>query len=132
MPAASAAEVNRQFTLAPGGSVCFTYPEAGSNYPVHIMVSVSAANGGTQTPSALVSAIVNRDTSSHQFTWLATNGDGTTTASTSLSGHVIATGAFSNFALMTCTLAGKSNQIELSQNASTTGRSYNYYVTMLY
>jgi hypothetical protein len=130
--AASAAEVNRQFTLAPGGSVCFTYPEAGSNQPVQIMVSTSSGNGGTQTPSALVSAVVMRDTTSKQFTWIGTNGDGTTKASTQLSGNVIATGAFSNFLLMTCTATGKSNQLELSQSGSTTTSRGTYYVTMFY
>jgi hypothetical protein len=130
--AASAAEVNRQFTLSPGGSVCFTYPAAGSNVPVHIMVSASAANGGTQTPSALMSAIVNRDTLSKQFTWIGTSGDGTTKASTSISGTVIATGAFSDYFLTTCTIPGKSNQLELIQSSTTTAIPFNYYVTMFY
>jgi hypothetical protein len=58
---ASAGEVNRQFTLAPGGAVCFTYPEAGSNAPVHIMVSESLGNGAMLVPTSLVSAVVNRD-----------------------------------------------------------------------
>ncbi len=62
------------FTIKPGGSATFTLPA--QQNPVLIEVSVTFNNGGTQTPSEIMYAVVNQDPSSHQMTWIGTNSDG--------------------------------------------------------
>ena len=58
--------------------------------PVRVEVSASLHNGATQTPSALMSAQVNEDSSSQQCTFVGTNSDGTQSAGTTLSTTTVA------------------------------------------
>jgi hypothetical protein len=45
-------------------------PLPGPYLPVHVTVSFSLENGGTQTPSELMSALVNWDGKSDRITWI--------------------------------------------------------------
>jgi hypothetical protein len=76
------------FSVEPGGCYSFALPAV--QKPVRIDVSFSLLNGGTQTPSELMSALVNKDPSSGQMTWIGTSNDGTQQGSNSLSGTQIA------------------------------------------
>jgi len=85
-PAATAATAKFQqytFTLSPGGSFAFKLPVIQG--PVRIEVSFTADNGGTQTPSEIMYAVVNEDPDSKQETWVGTNNNGTQTACNSQS-----------------------------------------------
>lgn len=75
------------FTLAPGASKYFLLPQNG---PVHISVSYRWSDGGTQTPSELMSALVEQNPASHAMTWIGTNSDATMAASDSLDGTIMA------------------------------------------
>jgi hypothetical protein len=80
-PAATAATAKFQqftFTLSPGGSYSFKLPVIEA--PVRIEVSFTADNGGTQTPSEIMYAVVNEDPDTKQETWVGTNNNGTQTA----------------------------------------------------
>ena|SRR5438309_7338427 len=76
--------LEEEFTLRPGTCSPFTFPEVKTSDPVQIQVGFDLRNGGTQTPSALMSALVNYIPSAHQFTWIGTNSDGTQLGSNSL------------------------------------------------
>ncbi len=130
---ASAAERNLHFVLPPGGSICFQLPAV--QLPVQVLVSESGFNGGTQTPSELLSAVVNQDAKSQQMTWLGTNSDGTSHGSSSLVGPVIATlwgggPPTINAQLHVCSLGRRT--IGITQSARTTSIPGNYFVTMFY
>jgi hypothetical protein len=130
---ASAAERNLHFVLQPGGLACFQLPAV--QLPVQILISESSFNNGTQTPSELLSAVVNQDARSQQMTWLGTNSDGTSRGSNSLAGTVIANlwgGAAPvvNAQLHVCNLAR--HTIGITQSARTTAIAGNYFVTMFY
>ncbi len=56
---------------------------------MRIDISFSLLNGGTQTPSEIMYAVVNYDPQSEEMTWVGTNNDGTSQSGTSLSGTVI-------------------------------------------
>ncbi len=131
--AVSAAERNLHFVVRPGGTTCFQLPAVA--WPVHVMVSESLLNGGTQTPSELLNAIVNQDMKSNQMTWLGANSDASAKGSNSLFGPVIATlwgGAppvvFAQ--LHVCSLAN--HTIGITQSTQTTALPGNYFVTMFY
>jgi hypothetical protein len=130
---ASAAERNLHFVVPPGGHVCFALPAI--QLPIHVMISESALNGGTQVPSELIEAIVNQDGKSTQMTWLGTNSDGSQLGSNSIATPLIASvwgGAPPTFnaQLRVCSLPNR--EIGIFQNAQTTGLPGHYYVTMLY
>ena len=59
--------------VAPGGSVSFPIPE--TQRPIFIAVSFSLQNGGTQTPSEVMYAVLNQDDKSNQFSWIGTNNE---------------------------------------------------------
>jgi len=131
--AASAAERNFHVVIPPGGHVCFALPAV--QIPIHVMISESSFNGGTQTPSELIEAIINQDAKSTQMTWLGTNSDGSQRGSNSLATPVIASlwgGAAPtvNAELRVCSLPNR--EIGIYQNARTTALPGNYYVTELY
>ena len=66
--------VQHHFSLAPGESRTFTLPV--NDTLVHVDVITPSNNHGTQTPSELMYAVINYETSSDQFTWIGTNSDG--------------------------------------------------------
>jgi len=75
-----------KFSLAPGASKTFTLPKVTS--PIRIEISAPSSNGGVQTPSELMWALVNWDNGtdgSGQITWIGTNSDGSTSGSNSYS-----------------------------------------------
>jgi hypothetical protein len=130
---AAAAERNFHFTLRPGASLCFQLPAV--QLPVQVLVSESAFNNGTQTPSELLSAVVNQDARSQQMTWLGTNSDGSSKGSNSLAGSVIATlwgggPPTVNAQLHVCSLQRRT--IGITQSSQTTSIPGNYFVTMFY
>jgi hypothetical protein len=131
--AASAGEVYHQFVVPPGGHVCFALPAV--QFPVHVMISETLLNGGTQTPSEVFEAIVNQDPKSTQMTWIGTNSDGTQKGSNSLVTPLIASlwgGAAPtvNAELRVCSLPNR--QIGIFQNARTTALPGHYDVTLLF
>ena len=71
----------RQYTffLKPGGSFTFGLPKVAS--PIRIEISSPSTNGGVQTPSELMWALVNLDSGSSNITWIGTNSDGSTLGS---------------------------------------------------
>lgn len=70
------------FSVAPGGSQSIALPE--TQGPVRIEVTFSLLNGGTQTPSEIMYAVVNQDPESLQMTWVGTNNDGSQQGSNSI------------------------------------------------
>jgi hypothetical protein len=118
----------QEFVLAPSGKQTFVLPVA--YIPVHITVSFSLENGGTQTPSELMYAVVNWDQKSDQLTWIATSSDGVTSASTTLSGSSIANIGGGNVTLSVASLAG--HTLEIAQSAARTAIDGHYVLTMSY
>jgi hypothetical protein len=118
----------QEFTLAPGASHSLVIPVA--YIPVHITVSFSPQNGGTQTPSELMQALVNWDGKSEQFTWIATSSDGTTNASNSVQGTSIANIGGGNVTLTVASTSG--HALSISQSATRTSLDGHYVVTMSY
>jgi hypothetical protein len=120
------------FTLAPGGSQSFVVPAVQS--PVRIEVSFTLANGGTQEPSELMYAVVNRDPSSKQFTWIGTNSDGSTSGSSSLKGALIASIFGGGPSTTNASLevgSASVGTLAIKQNAATT-RIPGHYIVKLY
>jgi opacity protein-like surface antigen len=76
------------FSLAPGAS-CFV-PLPAVQVPIRVMVSETLKNGGTQTPSELMTAVVDTDPSSLQLTWIGTSSNGVQSAGTTLGNPLIA------------------------------------------
>ena len=70
------------FDVAPGASASFALPK--TQWPVRIDVSFSILNGGTQTPSEVMSALVNQDPQSSKITWVGTNNDASQQAGTTV------------------------------------------------
>jgi hypothetical protein len=118
----------QDFTLAPGASHPFAIPVA--YIPVHITVSFSLENGGTQTPSELMFAVVNWDQKSGQLTWIATSSDGATSAATSLSESVIGNIGGGNVVLSVESLA--THTLTLTQSAARTSIPGHYVLTISY
>jgi hypothetical protein len=132
LPAHAATRVQYAFTLAPGASKSFPIPVIGM--PVTLSGTISGQNGGTQTPSALVGALVNQDQKSGQVTWIGTNGNGTVTVGTTLSSHVVVSYAFGN-AVITATPAtfvGGRSTLTVTQSATQTSVSDAYTITLTY
>jgi len=114
------------FTLAPGASKTFALPA--KSVPVRLSASLTAKNGATQTPCALIDAVINEDASSNQLTWIGTNGDGSQGANNTLSSSTVANFAFSNATLS----AAAGGTLTITQNAATTSIPFTYHVTMDY
>jgi hypothetical protein len=109
------------FTVAPGGSQSFALPAM--QVPVRIEVTFSLLNGGTQTPSEIMYAVVNKDPSSGQISWVGTNNDGTQSGATSLSATDIAHIFGGASPTVNATLAVDSaaaGTLKITQNAATT------------
>jgi len=69
------------FSINSGESYSFALPKVQA--PVRIEVSFSLLNGGTETPSEIMYAVVNQDQQSGQMTWIGTNSDGSQLGSNS-------------------------------------------------
>jgi hypothetical protein len=122
-----------RFTLAPGGSHDFVLPV--EQAPVHIEITLTANNGGTQEPSEIMYAVVNQDPSSKQLTWIGTNSDGSASGSSSLKGKLIASifGGGSGTTNASLNVANANTKtLSINQNASTTSRSCEYVVRMYF
>jgi hypothetical protein len=120
------------FTLAPGGTKSFPIPAVGA--PVTLSGTITLRNGGTQTPTALVGALLNQDPSSGQLTWIGTNGDGSQTVGTTLSSAVVASYAFGNAIISAspAPAAGGRGSLTVKQSATTTIIPGTYTLTLTY
>lgn len=137
LPAARAASPNvvrYEFVLAPGGSKTIGMPVILS--PVDMLVSLSAENNGTQTPSALAHALVNEDPKSRELTWIGTSSDGTTVAGTTLSSSEIAIiGPSPGNLIITAVPGGADSplgKLVFTQSAAQTTIDIRYVVTLIY
>jgi hypothetical protein len=122
-----------RFTLQPGGSFEFNLPVVQS--PVRIEVSFTANNGGTQTPSELMYAVVNQDPSSKQLTWIGTNSDGSASGSNSLEATTIASifGGASSVTNASLNVASASTAtLSINQSATTTAIPCDYVVRIYF
>jgi len=81
-PSIAAHHQDQSFTVNPGASQSFQLPRL--QVPVRIDISETILNGGTQTPSEIMYAVVNQDQVSFQFTWVGTNSDASMQTGTSL------------------------------------------------
>jgi hypothetical protein len=132
VPAKAATRTSYVFTLAPGASKSFPIPVVGA--PVTLSGTITLKNHGTQTPSALVGALVNEDASSGQLTWIGTNGDGSVTVGTTLSAKVVASYAFGN-AVITAGAASAASvrgTLTVTQSATQTILPGTYAITLTY
>jgi hypothetical protein len=127
--AASPTIVSYKFTLAPGGAKTFPLPMQGR--PVTLSASLTAQNGGTQAPTALILSTIVEDFTSKQLTWLSVNGDGSTVASNTLSGSTVAKFAFSN-AVLTATATAGAGNLTITQSSTSTSIPFTYTVLMTY
>jgi hypothetical protein len=119
------------FTIKPGGSASFSLPV--QQNPVLIAVSVTFKNGGTQTPSEIMYAVVNQDPFSQQMTWVGTNSDGSQTGSNSLKTTTIASIFGGSSSTVNASLDIESlstHRLKLVQNANTTSRAGSYSVSL--
>jgi len=131
--AASPSYLKVQFTLAPGASKVIPLPAG--QIPIRVAVSFSLKNGGTQTPSELMTALVNEDPSSQQLTWIGTNSDGSQGAGTTLSSDLIASIDSGNVDLLAeapATSATPNGALVVSQSSTRTARTGSYIVTLIY
>jgi hypothetical protein len=122
-----------RFTLKPGSGHNFVLPVTQS--PVHIEVSFTLNNGGTQEPSELMYAVVNQDPSSKQVTWIGTNSDGSQSGSSSLKGKTIASifgGGPSTTNASQVVAAAPTRALAVTQNANTTSLPGEYVVRMYF
>lgn len=122
-----------RFTLNPGASFAFSLPATQS--PVRIEVSFTLANGGTQVPSELMYAVINRDTFSNQLTWIGTNSDGSTLGANSISSTTIArifggSPSTTNVALVVS--VPSSGTVRVFQSAATTALPGRYVVKIYF
>jgi hypothetical protein len=127
-----------RLSVAPGGSATFPLPVA--QVPVHIAVSFSLLNGGTQVPSEIMYAVVNQDEKSSKFSWVGTNNDGSVqvgTSNRSGSNPLIARICGGGCPTTNATLEVGSDQtvpgtLKLTVNRATVSRTATFVVTMLY
>ncbi len=123
------------FVIKPGGSESLALPPEAvrTGCAVRIDVSFSLHNAGTQKPSEIMCAVVNRDPESHQITWIGTNNDGTSKGSSSTDGRAIAHiygGASPTVNASLEVGDAAAGTLMLTQNASTTARPGYYCVTI--
>ena len=120
------------FSLPPGGSKSIALPA--EQIPIRVAVSETLKNAGTQTPSELMTAVINTDPSSHQLTWIGTNSDGTQSAGTTLGNPLIASIDHGNDNL-TAKAPGPgapNGSIVISQSATRSIKEAFYVVTLIY
>ena len=131
---AEAGTIHDTFTLAPGASHKIVLPAAGA--PVQVTVSVTANNGGTQTPSEIGYAVVNEDVKSRQVTWVGTSSDGSTQAGTSIPTGAAEVLDIGGGSLVVTAVAGTSatsagyGSLIFTQSATRTVFTYTYAVTL--
>jgi len=124
--------------LAPGGSETVQLPKVTG--PIRIEISAPSSNGGVQTPSELMWALVNWDfgtEGSGQITWIGTNSDGSTSGSNSYSS---ASGTIANIwaggsPAVVSSLKVKdatTGTLEIVRSSTTTSISGNYVVRIYY
>jgi hypothetical protein len=124
--------------VAPGASVTFALPVAQT--PIFLAVSSSVQNGGTQTPSEVMYAVINQDNKSSQITWVGTNNDGSVQVGTSIptgSGPLIAkicggSCPTENASLVVQSAASVPGTLSLVVNSETGTKPVTFVVTMLY
>lgn len=120
------------FNLKPGGSFTFALPNIKS--PIRIEISTPTTNGGVQTPSEVMWALVNKDSGNGQVTWVGTNSDGTTSGSNSLQNKDIANitcGPGCTIASLVVANA-TAGTLSVTQNAATTSITGSYIVRLYY
>jgi len=124
--------VKDTFSLPPGGSK--TIPLPAVQVPIRVMVSVTLKNGGTQTPSELMTAVVNTDPSSHQVTWIGTNSDGTQSAGTTLGTPLVASidHGNDNLTAKPPEPSAPHGSLVISQSATRSIKEAFYVVTLIY
>ena len=86
-------------------------------------VTFSLLNGGTQTQSEIMYAVVNKDPSSGQLTWVGTNNDGSQSGASTVSATEIAHIFGGASPTVNATLAVDSpaaGTLKITQNAATT------------
>ncbi|UZR27339.1 hypothetical protein [Methylococcus mesophilus] len=130
--AASPNYVKVKFSLMPGDSKVISLPAG--QIPIRVAVSVTSKNGGTQLPSELMTALVNKDPSSGQLTWIGTNSDGSQAAGTTLDSHLVASINSGNVDLTaeTPTAARPHGSLTVYQSPSRTSIKGYYIVTLIY
>jgi hypothetical protein len=116
------------FSINPGESYSFALPDVQA--PVRIEVSFSSFNGGTQTPSEIMYAVMNQDQQSGQMTWIGTSSDGNQLGSNSLDDTQIASIGGGNAVLEVDSLAN--HTVKISQNANRTTLPGHYIVHLWY
>lgn len=129
-PAGSGNRQQLDFTLPPGGSKTFSLPA--KDVPVRVDVSTPTTNGGTQTPSEIMEAVVNYDSGSGQFTWVGTDSDGTQRGSNSIQSTAIANITCGSSCLIS-TLSVESTQaatLKITTNAGTSIINERFIVSM--
>jgi len=123
-----------RFFLKPGGSYTFPLPKVDS--PIRIEISSPSTNGGVQTPSELMWALVNRDSGSQQITWIGSNSDGSALGSNSLTGSGILANIYGGSAPTTIASLIVANAaagtLSVTQSATTTTISGRYVVRMYF
>jgi hypothetical protein len=125
-----------KFTLTPGGSKAFTLPKITS--PMRIEISAPSTNGGVQTPSELMWALVNWDSGtngSNQVTWIGTSSDGSTLGSNSAQGPTIAHiygGSSSTIISSLIVSDAATGTLQVTRSSTTTTGNGNYVVRIYY
>lgn len=121
------------FSVDPGDSFSFELPEVQG--PVRIDVSFSLLNGGTQTPSEIMYAVVNQDPESTHFTWVGTNSDGSQQGSNSIVdtdiAYICGGTCFAKNAVLQVDDRG-AGTLKIWQNPGTTILTGNYIVNLWY
>jgi hypothetical protein len=126
----------RQYTffLKPGGSFTFPLPKVAS--PIRIEISSPSTNGGVQTPSELMWALVNLDSVSHNITWIGTNSDGSTLGSNSLTGNGVLANIYGGSAPTTIASLVVANAsagtLSVTQSSATTSITAKYIVRVYF
>jgi hypothetical protein len=125
-----------KFSLAPGASKTFTLPKVTS--PIRIEISAPSSNGGVQTPSELMWALVNWDfgtEGSDQITWIGTSSDGSTAGSNSLQGSTIANiyGGGSSITISSLMISNAATgTLKITRSSTSTIIDGNYIVKIYY
>jgi len=125
-----------KFTLAPGASKTFNLPKVAN--PIRIEISKPSTNGGVQTPSELMWALVNWDAGtggSNQITWIGTSSNGGSLGSNSAQGSIIADiygGSTSTVIASLSVSDAATGTLQVSQSSTTTTLNGSYVVRIYY
>ena len=98
-------------------------------------ISSPSTNGGVQTPSELMWALVNLDSDSGQITWIGTNSDGSALGSNSLTGTGVLANIYGGSApttISSLTVANASAGTLSVTRSSTTTSITGKYVVRIY